>query len=311
MDIKDRIILSELSLDARQSVKNLSKKSRLSESSVVYRLDRLVKHKILLNTHVIINPYALGKNGFRIYLSLQHVTDNLEQEIIIWLSEYSLTLVLAKEKQASKYLLMSWCEKIYDFYSFIEEFKYKYGNYIQKLIIHSYVAGHYFSRRYLQNSKGVEYIARQNVPIVKVDNLDLQILTLLSEDGRLSALTISQKLGKDSQTIILRMRHLKKKGVILGYGINLNISKIGYFYYKLNICFSQKVSKNTLLEFARNCINTVYVDETISEYDFELNVEVESEARLEEILTELRNLGSGFTLLEIKQFQEYFKLQFM
>ena len=75
--------------------------------------------------------------------------------------------------------------------------------------------------------------------------------------------------------------------------------------------FSKSVNQSTLLTYAKQLLNTVYVDEAMGRYDFELNVEVKNREELNKIINELRNLSGGIRNLEIKQLQTYTKLGFI
>lgn len=51
----------------------------------------------------------------------------------------------------------------------------------------------------------------------KIDDLDLQILNILQEDGRVSNAEIARKVGKAPSAVLERVRKLRKHGVIKGY----------------------------------------------------------------------------------------------
>lgn len=310
MDAKNRVLLSELSQNARISIKALAKKLKLSESSTVYRLEKLNKQNILLNTHVIINPYKLGRIGYRINFSLKGAGNEIENSLTNWINSQRTVHVFAKELYHKRYVIMSWPESTLMFHKFLEELKLTYGKNIFKLKVYPYIAGLYFARKYIAGIDRKEIEAKMGASC-DFDNLDISILQILANDARISSLRIARKLGKDVQTIISRIKNLQKNSVIIGYGCNINISKLGYEYYKLNIVFTEKVPWSKLLEFARKCPNTVYLDKTLSMYDFEFNVEVESKEKLKEIISDLEILGSGFEVLEIKQIEKYEKLVFI
>jgi DNA-binding Lrp family transcriptional regulator len=64
--------------------------------------------------------------------------------------------------------------------------------------------------------------------IEKIGNIDLQILSLLQEDCRLSFNKIARKLGVSVGTAFNHVKSLEKKGVINGYTIMLDAAKLGY-----------------------------------------------------------------------------------
>jgi len=63
--------------------------------------------------------------------------------------------------------------------------------------------------------------------MVEVDKLDLKIITMLREDGRISFTEIAGKLKLSESAIRKRVQALRKKGVIKKFTIEINASKIG------------------------------------------------------------------------------------
>jgi Lrp/AsnC family transcriptional regulator for asnA, asnC and gidA len=61
-----------------------------------------------------------------------------------------------------------------------------------------------------------------------MDELDIKILKLLRNDGRLSYREMAKTLGVATGTIQNRIQKLEKEGVILGYHAQLDYSKLGY-----------------------------------------------------------------------------------
>src|SRR3989338_11005313 len=81
LDTKDRKILSELDVDARQSNSQIGKKVGLSKEVVKYRIDRLIENGIILRFHTVINYFKLGIVKFKLYLRLTNVNEEKLNEI--------------------------------------------------------------------------------------------------------------------------------------------------------------------------------------------------------------------------------------
>ena len=63
--------------------------------------------------------------------------------------------------------------------------------------------------------------------IAEIDELDLKILKLLQEDGRLAFMDIAQKLKLSESTIRKRVQALKERGVIKRFTVEIDPAKIG------------------------------------------------------------------------------------
>jgi DNA-binding Lrp family transcriptional regulator len=64
--------------------------------------------------------------------------------------------------------------------------------------------------------------------VEKIEAIDLQILSLLQEDCRLSFNKIANRLGVSVGTAFNHVKSLEKKGIINGYTIMLDAAKLGY-----------------------------------------------------------------------------------
>ena len=62
----------------------------------------------------------------------------------------------------------------------------------------------------------------------KIDNIDVQIMSLLQEDSRLSFNKIAHKLGISVGTVCNRVKSLEDKGVLKGYTVLLDPNKVGF-----------------------------------------------------------------------------------
>ncbi|MBY8987563.1 MAG: Lrp/AsnC family transcriptional regulator [Candidatus Lokiarchaeota archaeon] len=61
-----------------------------------------------------------------------------------------------------------------------------------------------------------------------VEDVDLNILGVLSENSRENYNQISHKLDKSPVTVKKHVEELEKNGIIKGYGINIDFEKLGY-----------------------------------------------------------------------------------
>lgn len=63
-----------------------------------------------------------------------------------------------------------------------------------------------------------------------IDRLDAELISLLREDGRMSVLELSKRLGIGRATVRQRMDRLEKSGVIRKYTVDLDEGKVGESY---------------------------------------------------------------------------------
>jgi Lrp/AsnC family transcriptional regulator for asnA, asnC and gidA len=62
----------------------------------------------------------------------------------------------------------------------------------------------------------------------EIDNTDLQILALLSEDAKMPYTEIAKKVYVSGGTVHVRMRKLEEMGIVQGATLKIDYSKLGY-----------------------------------------------------------------------------------
>jgi|TARA_R110000824_G_scaffold390760_11_gene587796 DNA-binding Lrp family transcriptional regulator len=62
----------------------------------------------------------------------------------------------------------------------------------------------------------------------KLDAIDLQILAALQEDGRITNVDLSERVGISAPPCLRRVRALEEAGFIQGYHADLNVKALGF-----------------------------------------------------------------------------------
>jgi DNA-binding Lrp family transcriptional regulator len=83
----------------------------------------------------------------------------------------------------------------------------------------------------------------------EVEELDLDILQILSEDGRNSYRNIARKLKKSPVTIKKHIEELEEEGIIKDYGAHIDFEKLGYDIIAL---IEITISKGKMLEVEKD-----------------------------------------------------------
>ena len=74
---------------------------------------------------------------------------------------------------------------------------------------------------------------------MEIDKIDLEIINILKEKGRISHESIAKQINLSRPAIRNRIKVLEQKGIISGYTANIDYCKLGYpiqvlIYLKLN-----------------------------------------------------------------------------
>ena len=97
LDKKDKKILTLLNTDARLSIAQISRKTGIQRDSVLYRIKKMQKQKVIRYFHTLLNPAVLGYPIYSfVNLTLNNLTEDKEKDLISYLKAHHNVVYLAK-----------------------------------------------------------------------------------------------------------------------------------------------------------------------------------------------------------------------
>ncbi|MCB0337833.1 MAG: Lrp/AsnC family transcriptional regulator, partial [Bdellovibrionales bacterium] len=132
--------------------------------------------------------------------------------------------------------------------------------------------------------------------ICHIDETDHEILRALSSNTNLSNPEYARLLGMKLSTFDYRLNILTQKGIFHGFVNGIDVTLLGYTYYKV-IIHSKNVSKkfrDELQNYARPHPNINNVIACVGSWDFEIGIEVNSPHNLPTITTEIEERFSDY-----------------
>jgi DNA-binding Lrp family transcriptional regulator len=289
LDLKDRKILSQLDINARQTNVEIGRKVRLSKEVVNYRIQRLEKEGFIKGYQTIIDTSKLGYSTLRIHLKFQDIKLEKEKEILDILKKKKKIIYILKTDGPWDISFGFLARDIFEFNDFYKEFKSIFKEYYDKEDFAIYSGVYLFNRGYLLGGKNKSVIIKIVNPDAKeLDKKDMEIIKIISSNARISIIDISNKIDIPASTIAFRIRQLEKQGVILGYTLLFDFKKIDYSYFKLKLNLRDVKNLNKIIEFCSREPNMIYAVETLGGEDLELFLEVRNNLQMIEIVDRLR-----------------------
>jgi len=124
----------------------------------------------------------------------------------------------------------------------------------------------------------------------KTDKVDLEILKILANNARISVVDIAGRLKTTPRIVQYRIKELEKKGIILAYKVHLNPKAMKRVFCKA-IIYLTNVTKPRLKEFinyASSIEGAIWPQRVLGAWDFELDMELESYDKFQEIILDLK-----------------------
>jgi Lrp/AsnC family transcriptional regulator for asnA, asnC and gidA len=256
----------------------------------------------------------LGYISGRFIIKFQHDTPEKEIEMINLLVSKPYTWWIGRIEGQRDLCFTIWAKDIYDLYDIIREIQQEFKWLIKDFVPGIYAKFYQYRRAYLlnkqtDNSKPVITCFRE---VADFDQTDINLLKIIAADARIRTTDIASRLHVTSDTVRMRLKKLIDKKIIQGFRAALDLRKLGYLWYKIQLDLEDVSKISNIIHYAHSHPNIVYAYEVIGGYDLELELEVENYEQFKKILNEIRDMFSK----EIRYcdhflFSEEFKIIYM
>lgn len=290
VDQKDRKILYQLDFNSRQTFSEIAKKVGLSKEVVNYRIKRLEQEGVIKGYYTIINMSRLGYMCNRFFIKFKNDDPQKEQEIISFFVKHPKYWWVDSMDGFRDLGVGSWEKTILECHKMKEEVLTKLKPYIFEMEQSIYATFQIYRRAYLINkktkeTKAINYISDE---ITIIDKTDENILRCIAADARMPLLDIAKKLNLTPMIVKYRMKKMMEQKIIEGFRAMIDISKIGYYWYKIEFMLTDYSKKQQMLNFFAIHPHIVYAYESTAQADLEVELEVESYEQFRQILNEIR-----------------------
>jgi len=290
LDLYDNKLLYELDKDSSINLSKLAKKLRRSKQFILYRMKKLEEVGIITGYHAIVDMSKLGYFTFRVYFKFQQMTKEDGKEFVEYIRN-NLKQVWTITSMHGKwdYALFLGVKTISEFHNIWDEIMMSYKEKIKSYNVAVYAPIYNFNRKFfLEESKeSIERIYGTGEK-EKVDDLDWKLIKIYANNVRQSSLEVSEKLKVSPDTVRKRIKKLEKRKIIVGYKIGLNLEKLGYVSYRVDLQLISTKRNKELFNYCRNHRNIYQINKSIGGADFEIEVIVKDLENLIELIDEIK-----------------------
>lgn len=292
LDAIDHKILYYMFLNSRQSTNTICRKVGISKSVFHYRLNRLESRQIIRGYPTVIDIFKLGYSIYRFNILMQFASPEKEAEIAQYFTDYDNSWNTSSTK--GRYDLMSaiLVKDTNAFYQFYEETLKKYRYHFKELSFSQLYETYGYRHSILLDAKAQQdhkaYELRYTGETTNLDNLDYKILCLLSNNARIPSIDIAKKLDVSSSTVINHIKKLTDAGIIVKYSANIDIQKLGFKTFIVNLSLTTYENKNKIIRYLSNNPFIWEIRRAIGSYDIELIIYSANFEHFHRMMEELR-----------------------
>ena len=292
LDAIDRKILYELDKNSRASCSQIAKATRIKQETARYRINYLLKAGVIQKFLTILNTKKLGYSYYKIYLNLQKINEEKNNAIFAFLQKYPRVTWLAELEGSFDIGCILDAKNQAELEWFIHELYAQYGSFIMKKLISINLQAEFFSREYLvgrERKMNSSPIYRAQQDFISLDKKDTQICLLLAENARISAVEMGRSLSLSPDAILQRMKKLIAQKIIIGHTLVLNNEALNQYHYKIIVYIADVSSLSKLRAFVQSNNRVISLVNVFSEWDCEIDLEVQNPREVKEFLMEMMN----------------------
>lgn len=292
IDLKDKKILYELDLDSRQSFGSVARKVGLSKNSVINRVNNLIEKGVIKNFKTIVDFGKIGYLLVNFCFDLKSASPKVEKEFIDFLCKKKIVYRVSSMDGKFNLKVQLISKNMSEIYSLWEEIFEKYVNHIKGRQLVLVTRNYYYYRPYLleNSTNSLELAITSHEKLETLDKTDIELLKILTRGARTSILDLAEKVEITPKTVIARIKSLRKRKIIKGYGLSLDLEKIDYQVFKVSFILTRLTPKR-IIEFQnyiRNHQNIIYDEEVVGGDDYEIEIQVKNVADLREIIKDIQ-----------------------
>jgi Lrp/AsnC family transcriptional regulator for asnA, asnC and gidA len=293
LDSKDHKIIYHLFLNSRESFSAIGKKVGLPKTVVKYRIDRLVKEKIIQNFNAMIDVFKLGYTVYRLNFVFQYASPEKENEIIDYFKIYKNTWSASSAKGRYDFTTTILIKNQNEFYSFYEETLKRYRYFLKEINFSQlyekfgYKHATLFSESNHTDEKAYEY--RFTGQTIEIDSVDYRILSILSKNSRTPSIDIAKKINITSTTVLNRIKKLIELSIIQRYSVTIDMNKLGYKTFNVNLSLRNYDKKKYIIRYLSNIPFIWEVHKAVGGCDLELSVFTLNFEHFHKLMEDIRN----------------------
>ena len=293
IDKIDRKIIYELDINARIPVTQLSRKLHLSREKVNYRINNLVKKGIIRKFVTMINPTKLGYSVYKMFFKFQNLDKEKEKQMISYLTKNDYIYWIASAQGRWDLNMTIFDKDINHFDEILSDFVSKYGKYILEQEFNTTLKIGILSKNWiLEKEKAIRKLVMfgDRVENILIDKIDVEILRILANNGRMNSTEIARKIKSTERKVIYRMKNLEKVGIILGYTTSLNLELLDMQFFKATIDWKllSHEEKDKLIEYCKSNPNLGFFVFCVGSWPFEAEFIVKNNKQFYEIIGDIR-----------------------
>lgn len=290
LDKKNSDLIASLLNNCRESNARIGKKIGLSREVIAYRITKLEEEGVIVRYTTDINFNKLGFSAYSVSINLQNLSNKREQEIADYLIENRKIVYLQKTLSKYDFVFTILVKSLQELGEEIEKIRGFIRNNLASIETDAFIGDYDFIASFFKKQgtikREINFFDKENY---KLDEKDKELLRILVEDSRISAVELSKKLKISVFAVANRIKKLVKENIILAFRPIINMEKLGYYRYTLLLSISNPNLESNLVNFCRNHNLVWDIGKYVGEYNYVVEIFAQNNEQFQSVISEIMN----------------------
>jgi DNA-binding Lrp family transcriptional regulator len=274
LDKIDRKILFELDRNCRVPATVLARKVKRSRQAVEYRINELVKKKVILGFNTYFNFEKLGYNIQRVFLRIKNIPSE-KKEMISYLRSLPFVFWMAECYGSWDVVFTVFYRKDSEFHELKNSIFSRFANIVIDQYADLLIDARQYPKMFFTGEIARPYSFGGDVSEPDIDVVDKAIMGVLVREANLSVIEIARRIKSTPKIVRTRMKKLEDDGLIIHYFISVDLSKIGMEQHKALVRLDRysKKDESRLIEYLSKIPNTSFYVKTLWHVELEFIID--------------------------------------
>ena len=261
---KERKILKELDINARQSASSIGRKLNMSKQVVNYHIENMLKKGIIKNFITYIDTQKLGYTFYNVLIKLKYMLNEDKKKLINKLKAISNVVWVSSFRGEWQLIVSILAKNVGEFSMFLDEVlnstKGRLLNYHFFIVISASQLG--YKKIHSLGEEEHNYFSKVgHKDLANLSKNDLKVLKFIAGDARISNVDIAKKAKLTFEKVRYSLKKLEKENVLQGFRPLVNVSKLGYLWHImfLRLKASTEEQREEMVEFLKELPEVFYV----------------------------------------------------
>ncbi|MBT6820102.1 Lrp/AsnC family transcriptional regulator [archaeon] len=298
LSLRERKVLKELDVNARQGISSIGSKLKISKQAVNYHIEKMIRKGFIKEFITYFDTNKLGYTFYNIVIKLKYTTKEDRKKIVDKLKGISNVVWVASFRGEYQMIVSILAKDVGEFSFYLEEvlhsLKGKLLDYNFFIVISASQLG--YKKIHSGTKSKYNYDAMiGHKDLARLSGNDLKVLKIIANNAKMSIVDIAKRTGLTIEKARYSLKKMEKEKIIQGYKPLVDVAKWGYLWHVmfLRLKSSSAAEKEKMISFLKSFPEVFYVVRGVGNCNLMVEFQTKTLDEFERVKDKVSNEFSG------------------